>query len=142
MKRAWRVTVQCPQGGVLLLQEKLGAELPLNQGAYVNCLYVRSGGQQTFRALEGSHAGDEGAVQTTNCSEIVLAIPQEPEVLKDALRVIFRYGVQEDPTVQIDEIWSCASHYLEDKDNPNRYWNRSDADEIHGISTPLKDKLA
>ncbi|EPJ55465.1 MAG: hypothetical protein OFPI_03620 [Osedax symbiont Rs2] len=121
-----------------MLQQKLGAGLALNQGAYDNCLYIRSYGKQTFRALEGSHAGDEGTIQTTDCCEIVLSIPANLDVLQDTLRIIFKYGVQEDPTVQIDEMWSSTSYYLDDKENPNRYWNRSDSKEIHGESSPEK----
>ncbi len=131
----WRITIQCPTAGVEGLAKALGHELPLQQGAYDNCLYVRQNGYQQFRALEGSHAGDEGTIQTTNASEIVFTIAADPEILKLAFDVMFTYGVQEEPTVSVEEIWGSRSKYLDDKDNPNRYWNRPDADEIHGSSS-------
>ncbi len=131
----WRISIQCPTAGVEGLIKALGRELPLQQGSYDNCLYVRQNGYQQFRALEGSHAGDEGTVQTTKASEIVFSIAPDPEILKLAFDVIFTYGVQEEPTVSVEEIWGSRSKYLDDKDNPNRYWNREDADEIHGSSS-------
>lgn len=60
----WRITIQCPTAGVEILTKALGRDLPLQQGAYDNCLYVRRNGYQRFRALEGSHAGDEGSILT------------------------------------------------------------------------------
>ena len=130
----WRLTIQCPTAGVEVLKKALGRDLPLQQGAYDNCLYVRESGYQQFRALEGSHAGDEGTIQTTKASEIVFTMAADPETLKLAFEIIFTCGVQEDPTVSVEEVWGSRSKYLDDKDNPNRYWNRPDADEIHGTS--------
>ena len=134
LEREWRLTVQCPNPGVETLKKALGRQLRLGQGAYDNCLYVRRNGYQQFRALAGSHAGDEGTIQTTEASEIVFTIPADREVLEKAFAVIFAFGVQEEPTVSVDEIWGSRSKYVDDKDNPNRYWNRPDADEIHGSS--------
>ena len=136
LEREWRVTIQCPAGGVAVLLDTLGSQLPLRQGAYDNCLYVRKNGFQRFRALEGSRAGNEGTIQTTGADEIVFTIPSDLSLLRKAFEVIFKYGVQEDPTVHIEQIWGSRSNYLDDKDNPNRYWNRPDADEIHGSSSP------
>ncbi len=136
LEREWRVTIQCPAGGVAVLVDTLGSHLPLRQGAYDNCLYVRQNGYQQFRALEGSHAGNEGTIQTTEADEIVFTIPSDFSLLRKAFEVIFKFGVQEDPTIHIEQIWGSRSKYLDDKDNPNRYWNRPDADEIHGSSSP------
>jgi len=36
----------------------------------------------------------------------------------------------------VQELWGSRSRYLDDKDNPNRYWNRPDAAEIHGQARP------
>ena len=138
LEREWRITIQCPAGGVAGLLDNLGSHLPLRQGAYDNCLYVRQNGYQRFRALEGSHAGNEGTIQTTQSNEIVFTIPSDTSLLNRALEVIFKFGVQEDPTIHVEQIWGSRSKYLEDKDNHNRYWNRPDADEIHGSSSPAQ----
>ena len=100
----------------------------------MHCVHILSAIGQLFRALEGSHAGDEGIIQTTKASEIILTVAADPETLKHAFEVIFTYGVQEEPTVSVEEVWGSRSKYLDDEHNPNRYWNRPDADEIHGSS--------
>ena len=137
LRREWRVTIQCPTGGTDDLVQVLGQNLPLTQGAYDHCLYLRSSGEQQFRAGEGSHAGDEGTIQATSCNEIVFTLPIDIQVLKRMFDLVFEFGVQEEPTIQVDEIWSSFSKYAEDKDNPNRYWNRPNAAELHGLAKPV-----
>lgn len=132
LEREWLVTVDTPTGGVGPVMEALGRELPLVQGPYDNCLYVREGGYQRFRALEGSHAGAEGTVQQTPACQIVFSIPPSRALLSKAFEVIFAVHVNEEPTIRVEEVWGSRSKLLDDKDNPNRYWNRPDAAALHG----------
>lgn len=134
LEREWVVTVDTPNGGVEPVLEALGKELPLVQGPYDNCMYVRENGYQRFRALEGSHAGAEGTVQQTPASQIVFSLPPDRDLLSKAFDVIFAVHVNEEPTIRVEEVWGCRSKLLDDKDNPNRYWNRPDADSLHGDS--------
>lgn len=132
LEREWVVTVDTPIGGVESVAEAVGRELPLVQGPYDNCLYVRHNGFQRFRALDGSHAGAEGTVQETPAAQIVFSIPPDPALLAKAFEVIFAAHVNEEPTIRVAEVWGSRSKLLDDKDNPNRYWNRPDAAELHG----------
>lgn len=136
LEREYRVTVRSPLGGVPVMLEALGSKLPLRQGAYDNCLYVTGSGHQLFRPLEGSHAGDTNNIQTTEAADIIFTIPQDVALLQKAFEVIFAFTVNEDPTIFVEEIWGSRSKYLDDNDNPNRYWNRSDGDALHGVSSP------
>ena len=43
LEREWLVTVDTPEGGVDIVLEALGRELPLVQGPYDNCLFVCDG---------------------------------------------------------------------------------------------------
>ncbi len=130
----WVVTIDTPSAGVEQLTRALGAELPLVQGNYDNCLYVRENGYQQFRALEGSHAGAEGTVQRTAASQIEFGIPPSQDLLRTVFKVIFAAHVNEEPTVRVTQAVGSRSKLLEDSDNPNRYWNRPDAEELHGTA--------
>ena len=132
LEKEWQVTVESPNAGVEGLLSALGRELPLRQGPYDNCLYVRDSGYQRFRALEGSHAGSEDTVQQTPASQVVFAIPADQTMLRKAFDVIFAAHVNEEPTIRITEVWGSRSKLLDDKANPNRYWNRADAATVHG----------
>ncbi|MGI9501313.1 MAG: hypothetical protein ACR2P3_14855 [Geminicoccaceae bacterium] len=132
LEREWVVTIDTPTGGVETVLEALGRDMPVRQGPYDNCLFVRENGQQRFRALEGSHAGVEGTVQQTAASQIIFSIPPDRTLLAKAFDVIFAAHVNEEPTIRVTEEWGSRSKLLDDKDNPNRYWSREDAGDLHG----------
>lgn len=134
LEREWVVTIDTPVGGVEAVVAALGNELPLTQGPYDNCMFVREAGYQRFRALEGSHAGAEGTIQKTAAQQIVISLSCDPELLRKAFAVIFASHVNEEPTIRVEEVWGSRSKLLDDKDNPNRYWNRPDAEQLHGGS--------
>ncbi len=134
LEREWVVTVDTPLGGVEIVQEALGNQLPLVQGPYDNCMYVRESGYQRFRALKGSHAGDEGTIQQTPAAQIIFSLPCDVALLRKAFEIIFAVHVNEEPTIRVAEVWGARSRFLDDKDNPNRYWNRADAEKLHGES--------
>ncbi len=136
LEREWVVTIDTPAAGVAPLLEALGQALPLVQGPYDNCFYVQENGYQRFRALKGSHAGAEGTVQQTPASQVVFSIPPDQALLRKTFDLIFAVHVNEEPTVRVDERWGCRSKLLDDKNNPNRYWNRPDADKLHGKAVP------
>lgn len=132
LEREWVVTIDTPTGGVDQVIAALGEHIPLVQGPYDNCVYVRQGGYQQFRALQGSHAGDEGTLQRTAASQIEFSIPADDGLLSRVFDVVFAAHVNEEPTVRIHEAFGSRSKLLDDTNNPNRYWNRPDAAELHG----------
>lgn len=131
----WVVTIDTPTAGVDQVAAALGGHVPLVQGPYDNCLYVRDGGYQQFRALAGSHAGDEGTLQRTAASQIEFSIPPDLQLLDRVFNVVFAAHVNEEPTIRVQEAFGSRSKLLDDRDNPNRYWNRPDADQLHGAAT-------
>ncbi len=137
--REWVITVDIPDGGIDQILDAIGKELPLVQGSYDNCSFVREKGFQRFRALEGSHAGAEGTIQQTPASQIVFSLPPDLPLLSKAFDVIFAVHVNEEPTIRVEEAWGCRSKRLDDKDNPNRYWNRPDAETLHGEAVAKGD---
>ena len=132
LQAEWMVTIDTPDGGVNNVLEALQSRLPLQQGPYDCCTYVRSGGQQRFRCLEGSHAGAEGTIQSTAASQIVVSIPRDVSQLQILFDTVFIAHVNEEPTIRVQEVWGSRSKLLDDKDNPNRYWNRPDSATLHG----------
>jgi hypothetical protein len=135
----WLVTIDTPFGGVESVLQGLEEDLSLSQGPYDCCSYTHGGGTQRFRCLEGSHAGDEKTIQQTAASQIVVSIPQEMALLQRLFDSVFKHHVNEEPTIRIQEAFGSRSKLLDDKDNPNRYWNRPDADTLHGHSAEIPD---
>lgn len=132
LEAEWMVTIDTPTGGVENVLKALQQQVPLQQGPYDCCSYIRSGGQQRFRCLEGSRAGAEGTIQSTEASQIVISIPRDIDRLRTLFDVVFRTHVNEEPTIRVQEVWGSRSKLIDDKDNPNRYWNRPDSEMLHG----------
>lgn len=132
LEREWLIVIDTPTAGVEQVTTALGAQVPLVQGPYDSCLFVREAGYQQFRALEGSHAGTEGTLQQTQAAQIEFSIPPDETLLAHVFDVVFAAHVNEEPTIRVSEVIGSRSKLLDDSDNPNRYWNRPDAAEIHG----------
>lgn len=132
LEAEWVITIQTPAGGLDGLLTALGENLPLKQGHYSHCAYVRHGGRCRFKSEDGAHGGAEDTIQEVDSAEVIISIPQDLEILRTALDVIERHHVQEEPTVRIASEFGLRSHYRSDASNPNKYWNRSDRDALHG----------
>ena len=135
--RQWLITIDTPIGGVDQVVTELGNKIPLVWGPYDNSMYINGSGLQRFRALEGSHAGSEGTVQQTAASQIIIAIPPDSELLAKTFNVIFEVHVNEEPGIIVEEVWASRSKLI-GEDNPNRYWNRDDAEQMHGEAITSK----
>ncbi|OED38548.1 hypothetical protein AB833_19210 [Chromatiales bacterium (ex Bugula neritina AB1)] len=128
----WLVTIDTPSGGVDSVLKGLEEDLCFVQGPYDCCSYTNGGGMQRFRCLEGSHAGNEESIQQTAASQIVVSIPQEIALLQRLFDSVFKHHVNEEPTIRVQEAFGSRSKLLDDKENPNRYWNRADMNTLHG----------
>ncbi len=138
LEKEWVLVIQTPVPGKEPLLEALRKGPDLKQGHYDCCLHVSAAGEQQFRALEGSHAGAEQTIQSVPVVDITISIAPDKQLLEKTLAIIFANHVHEEPTIRISECGGTRSMYTGDNDNPNKYWNRPDAQEIHG--TAIADK--
>lgn len=133
LKMNWQVSVQTPEASLDELVSAIQENLELVQGAYSHCMYIRRSGTTRFRNRSGAHGGMEDVIRAVPSAEIVLAIPHDMESLERAIRCITWHHVHEEPTISVIETWEYLSGPESSHDNPNRYWNRKDGKEIHGI---------
>lgn len=143
LERRWQVTVQTPEASLDELVAAIQENLELVQGAYSHCLYIRRSGTTRFRNRAGAHGGAEEVVREVPSAEIVLATPCDEgslESLENAIRCIAWHHVHEEPVISVIGTWGYLAGSGSDRDNPNRYWNREDGDEIHG--TPAGGSMA
>ena len=140
LERRWQVTVQTPEASLDELVSAIQENLDLVQGAYSHCLYIRRSGTTRFRNRAGAHGEVEVVVREVPSAEIVLAIPRDGESLgsleslERAIRCIAWHHVQEEPVISVIGTWGYLAGSGSGRDNPNRYWNREDGDEIHGTA--------
>ncbi|WOV90225.1 MAG: hypothetical protein R1F54_06625 [Candidatus Zeuxoniibacter abyssi] len=135
LQSEWVVNIQIPSKVANDFAKILGDEVPLMQGNYSHCMYIRDNGRCRFKGNKRAHGGAEETVQEVELSEIIISIPQEHEILEKILRVINQYHVHEEPTVRVSNAFGFRTLCNSDTKNPNKYWNCSDSKEIHG--TPV-----
>ena len=128
LTREWLVAVQTPADGVKPVLDALSANIPLQQGTYDQCLYVSGPGQQRFHSVAGSRAGFEGAVPGSSTVEITFSIPQDAALLDRVFETVFAVPCNQEPAVRIVESWGSRCDYLNERENPHRYWNRAAVD--------------
>jgi hypothetical protein len=130
--KQWMIVVQTPVQSLEHLVSAIEKNIELVQGNYSHCMYIRSGGKTRFKSEDGAYGGQEANVRIVDSSEIILTIAYDLQLLACALSVIKYHHVHEEPTINITETWGCLSGKDDTRDNPNRYWNRQDAEAIHG----------
>lgn len=133
--RRWTVVIQTPVHALDALVSAIERNVELRQGAYSRCMYVRSAGQLRFKNEDGSHGGAEDNARQVESAEIILVLPHDTTVLTETLLCIRHHHVHEEPTISVTENWGYLSGSKDDGRNPNRYWNRKDATDIHGVMT-------
>lgn len=130
--KQWMIVVQTPVQSLNHLVSAIEKNVELVQGNYSHCMYIRRGGQTRFKNEDGAYGGEEANIRIVDSSEIILMIAYDLKLLARALSVIKHHHVHEEPTINVTETWSCLSGEDDTSDNPNRYWNRQDAEAIHG----------
>lgn len=130
--KEWVVSIQTPILSIPQLTEVMRKRLSLIQGHYDCCIFISGEGEQQFRSLKGSHGGAENMIQSVRTANIVISIPTDENILQEVFTLVYEHHVHEEPTIRVTEVWGARSNYIDDEDNPHKYWNRRDAAEIHG----------
>lgn len=128
----WEINIQTPSGGLDVLASGIGKRIDLTQGHYSHCMYVRDHGRCRFKSEDGAHGGAENTIQEVDSVELIISIPQIDEMLIKLLDAINEFHVHEEPTMRIKNTLGLRSKYTGDVDNPNKYWNKANKDELHG----------
>lgn len=136
----WMITVQIPEVALDGFIAAIEKDIPLIQGAYSHCMFVRRNGSVRFKNEDGAHGGSEDVIRNVPSAEVVLLIPHNEQSLNHAIESISRSHVHEEPTISVASSWSYLSGMLKDDNNPNRYWNRPDAKELHGCAVENVEK--
>ena len=130
--KQWMVVVQTPVHSLDELIAAIEKSVSLTQGHYSHCMYVRRGGQTRFKNEDGACGGAEKHVRVVDSAEIIIMLPHNLDQLSATLLSIRHHHVHEEPTISVTETWGWLTGDNIDTDNPNRYWNRPDANAIHG----------
>lgn len=118
------VTFQAPVADVDRIMEAVTAITPLPMGKYDSNAYQSASGIERYRPLEGAAAGAERDLRRRpGTAEISFELPDDEELATRVVEAIFQTHSYEEPVIRIQRILASRSKGLDDRANPNRWWN-------------------
>ncbi len=124
MERLLLITVQMPAEDVDRIMEHVVKAAPLTMGKYDNNAYQSAAGMERYRPLEGAAAGPESEVRKRpGVVEVSFELEEDQALLERVVELIFQLHSYQEPVIRVESILGSRSKGLDDKDNPNRWWN-------------------
>lgn len=118
------LTLQAPPEDVDRIVAAVVEITPLVMGKYDSNAYQSGGGIEWYRPLEGAAAGAETEIRKRpGTVELCFELPPEQELLDRVIEAIFQAHSYQEPVIRLQNILSSRSKGLDDRDNPNRWWN-------------------
>ena len=124
MERLLLVTVQMPAEDVDRIMEHVVQAAPLTMGKYDSNAYQSAAGIERYRPLEGAAAGAENEVRKRpGVVEVSFELGDDQALLERVVELIFQVHSYQEPVIRVASILGSRSKGLDDKNNPNRWWN-------------------
>lgn len=118
------VTFQAPASDVDRIMEAVVAIAPLTMGKYDSNAYQSAHGIERYRALEGAAAGAETELRRRHGTvEVSFELPDDQALAARIVEAIFQVHTYQEPVIRIQPILASRSKGLDDRSNPNRWWN-------------------
>ncbi len=118
------LTLQAPPGDVDRILAAVIRIAPLAMGHYDSNAYQSGPGIEHYRPLEGAAAGPETEVRKRpGTVELSFELPLDQGGVDRVIEAIFQAHSYQEPVIRLQTILSSRSKGLDDRDNPNRWWN-------------------
>ena len=118
------LTLQAPQEDVERIMQTVVQITPLVMGAYDSNAWVSAPGTERYRPRAGAVAGIETALrQRPGVVEVCFELPDDPVIVGQVVEAIFQIHSYQEPVIRLTSILGSRSKGLDDRDNPNRWWN-------------------
>ena len=124
LQRSWKVWVELADRDDERVRAAVTEAVGLEYGSYAGVAFESGSGRQFFRPVEGSRLGDTVGTVTMPARVLTFSVPAEPDVLARAIEAIRRTHSYEEPVIVVQEAWTSRADDREDRENPNRWWNR------------------
>ncbi|RUX46735.1 hypothetical protein EOA33_20370, partial [Mesorhizobium sp. M4A.F.Ca.ET.050.02.1.1] len=97
---------------------------PLGMGSYDSNAFQSADGVERYRPLEGAAAGAETLLrQRPGTVEVSFELPDDQALAARVVEAIYQAHSYEEPVIRIQPLLASRSKGLDDRANPNRWWN-------------------
>jgi hypothetical protein len=124
MERMCLLTFQAPAEDVDRIMRAVVEVTPLTMGNYDSNAYQSGTGIERYRPLEGAAAGPETEIRKRpGTVEVSFELADDQPLIEQVIETIFQTHSYQEPVIRIRPVLTGRSKGLDDKANPNRWWN-------------------
>jgi hypothetical protein len=120
----WGVRVELATRDDARVREAVKAAVGLRYGDYEGVAFESATGMQFFRPLAGSAAGNIERSIEMPARILSFNVPRDPAILAAAVEAVRHSHSYEEPVITVQEVLACRTDASDQRDNPNRWWNR------------------
>ena len=124
MERMLLLTFHAPVEDVDRIMEAVVKITPLAMGSYDSNAYQSATGIERYRPLEGAAAGPETDLRKRpGVVTVSFELTDDQQLASRVIEAIFQVHSYQEPVIRLQEILASRSKGLDDRANPNRWWN-------------------
>ncbi len=124
LEPVYLLTVQAPADDVDRIMDAVVRITPLAMGAYDSNAYQSGPGVERYRPLEGAAAGPETDLRRRpGTVELSFELLDDRALIEHVIEAIFHAHSYQEPVIRLQSVLSSRSKGLDDRGNPNRWWN-------------------
>lgn len=125
MQPMWLIMFQAPDEDIDRIFDAIAEVAPLKQGNTDRNGYRAPGGIEYYRPREGTPTGaEEDTRHRPGVDEMRFFVPRDNDMLNAVIEAIYEVHSYYEPVIAVTEVLRSQCKGLDDKDNPNRWWNK------------------
>lgn len=117
------VTFQAPAADVDRIMEAVVAIAPLRMGKYDSNAFQSADGIERYRPLEGAAGAETELRRRPGTVEVSFELPDDQKLAARVVEAIYQVHSYQEPVIRIQPLLASRSKGLDDRANPNRWWN-------------------
>jgi len=123
-RTVWLVWVELADRDDARVREAVVEAVGLRYGPYEGVAFESGPGKQFFRPKKGSKLGDTEETVEMPARVLTFTVEGDVKLLARAVEAVRHTHSYEEPVILIQEVLASRADFSEDRDNPNRWWNR------------------
>ncbi|MBL9046026.1 MAG: hypothetical protein JNK34_01760 [Tabrizicola sp.] len=118
------LSFQAPGADVERIIAAVTALTPLSIGAYDGCAWISAPGTERYRPRPGAASGPEETPRLRpGVVEVTFELPDDAGLATRVVEAIFQSHSYHEPVIRLISGLGSRSKGLDDRANPNRWWN-------------------
>ena len=121
---SWLVWVELADRDDERVRQAVTDAVGLEYGPFEGVAFESGEGVQFFRPKKGSKLGDRSETVEKPARVLTFTVAGDTAMLARAVEAIRHAHSYEEPVIMVQQVWASRADLSEDRENPNRWWNR------------------